>query len=67
METTFVHFTQQSLREQIGTVQQDVFLFTGTIRENIGYGKLGASFEDIKEAAKKANLLEFIESLPEWL
>ena len=58
------HLTQQSLRQQIGTVQQDVFLFTGTIRENIEYGKLGASFEDVKEAAKKANLLEFIESLP---
>jgi len=59
------HLTQQSLRQQIGTVQQDVFLFTGTIRENIEYGKLGASFEDVKEAAKKANLLEFIESLPD--
>ena len=58
------HLTQQSLRQQIGTVQQDVFLFTGTIRENIEYGKLGSSFEDVKEAAKKANLLEFIESLP---
>ena len=58
------HLAQQSLRQQIGTVQQDVFLFTGTIRENIEYGKLGSSFEDVKEAAKKANLLEFIESLP---
>lgn len=57
--------TQQSLRKQIGTVQQDVFLFTGTIRENIEYGKLGASFEDIKAAAEQANLLEFIENLPD--
>lgn len=57
--------TQHSLRKQIGTVQQDVFLFTGTIRENIEYGKLGASFEDIKAAAEQANLLEFIENLPD--
>ncbi|MEG0450537.1 MAG: ABC transporter ATP-binding protein [Lysinibacillus sp.] len=57
--------TQDSLRKQIGTVQQDVFLFTGTIRENIEYGKLGACFEDILEAAEKANLREFIEQLPE--
>ncbi|MER2112556.1 MAG: ATP-binding cassette domain-containing protein, partial [Solibacillus isronensis] len=57
--------TQHSLRKQIGTVQQDVFLFTGTIRENIEYGKLGASFEDIKAAADQANLLEFIENLPD--
>ena len=56
--------TQESLRKQIGTVQQDVFLFTGTVRENIEYGKLGASFEEIKAAAVQANLLEFIESLP---
>lgn len=57
--------TQKSLREQIGIVQQDVFLFTGTIRENIEYGRLGASFEEIKEAAEKAHLKEFIEELPD--
>ncbi len=57
--------TQESLRKQIGTVQQDVFLFTGTIRENIEYGKLGASFEEILAAAEQANLREFIEQLPE--
>ncbi|MGE7020872.1 ABC transporter ATP-binding protein [Solibacillus cecembensis] len=57
--------TQQSLRQQIGTVQQDVFLFTGTVRENIGYGNLEASFEEILQAAEKANLLEFIEQLPD--
>ncbi|QBK26336.1 ABC transporter ATP-binding protein [Ureibacillus thermophilus] len=57
--------TQTSLREQIGIVQQDVFLFTGTIRENIEYGRLGASFEEIKAAAEKAHLKEFIESLPD--
>ncbi|MEO4055448.1 ABC transporter ATP-binding protein [Solibacillus sp. CAU 1738] len=57
--------TQQSLREQIGIVQQDVFLFTGTIRENIAYGKLDASFEDIKSAAERAHLKSFIEDLPD--
>ncbi|OCS93754.1 ABC transporter ATP-binding protein [Caryophanon latum] len=56
--------TQSSLRKQIGVVQQDVFLFAGTVRENIEYGKLGASFEDIQQAAKRANLHDFIESLP---
>ncbi|WP_042478926.1 ABC transporter ATP-binding protein [Bacillus ndiopicus] len=57
--------TQKSLREQIGIVQQDVFLFTGTIRENIEYGKLGASFEEIKAAAERAHLKEFIADLPD--
>jgi len=57
--------TQQSLRKQIGVVQQDVFLFTGTIRENIAYGQLDASFEDIQKAAEKAHLKEFIEGLPD--
>ena len=57
--------TQHSLRQQIGTVQQDVFLFTGTVRENIGYGNLEASFDEILQAAEKANLLEFIEQLPD--
>lgn len=56
--------TQSSLRKQIGVVQQDVFLFAGTVRENIEYGKLGASFEDVQQAAKRANLHDFIESLP---
>lgn len=57
--------TKHSLRKQIGIVQQDVFLFTGTIQENIEYGKLGASFEEIQYAAEKANLSELIESLPD--
>lgn len=56
--------TQQSLREQIGIVQQDVFLITGTIRENIAYGEIGASFEEIQAAAEKAHLKKFIEELP---
>lgn len=52
--------TQNSLRSQIGIVQQDVFLFAGTIRENILYGKLGASEEEVWEAARRAKLDEFI-------
>ena len=57
--------TKESLRRQIGIVQQDVFLFTGTIRENIAYGKLDATFEEIKEAARKAHLEKMIEQLPD--
>ena len=57
--------TQKSLRAQIGIVQQDVFLFTGTIKENIAYGNLDASDEEIYEAARKAHLEEYIASLPE--
>lgn len=56
-------FTQKSLRENIGIVQQDVFLFSGTIRENIAYGKIGATDEEIMEAAKMANAHDFIMSL----
>jgi len=58
------NMTQSSLRSQIGIVQQDVFLFTGTIRENIAYGKLGANEEEIQEAARKAHLQDFITELP---
>ncbi|MCM3601469.1 ABC transporter ATP-binding protein/permease [Robertmurraya korlensis] len=56
--------TKKSLRSNIGIVQQDVFLFTGTIRENIAYGKLHASQEEIEEAARRAHLQDFIASLP---
>jgi len=55
------------LRKQIALVPQDIFLFGGTIRENIGYGKPGVSDEDINEAARKANAMEFIERFPEKL
>lgn len=55
--------TQKSLRENIGIVQQDVFLFSGTVRENIAYGNIGATEEEIIEAAKKANAHEFIMAL----
>lgn len=56
-----------SLRRQIGIVQQDVFLFSGTIKENIAYGKLDATDEEIMEAARKAKLEEFILSQPDGL
>ncbi|MGG4457480.1 ABC transporter ATP-binding protein [Brevibacillus sp. HB1.4B] len=59
--------TLASLRSQIGIVQQDVFLFSGTIRENIMYGKLNASEEQIWEAARLAKLEEFIRSQPAGL
>lgn len=57
--------TQRSLRDAIGIVQQDVYLFGGNIRENIAYGKPDATEEEIIEAAKKANIHEFIMSLPD--
>ncbi len=59
--------TLSSLRKQIGIVQQDVFLFSGTMRENIAYGKLGATEHDIWLAAKHAQLEELIYSLPNGL
>jgi ATP-binding cassette subfamily B protein len=57
--------TKKSLRSQIGIVQQDVFLFTGTLKENIAYGMLGATDEQIADAAQKAHLQDFIASLPD--
>lgn len=54
----------KSLRQNIGIVQQDVYLFAGTVLENISYGKPGASKEEIVEAAKNANAHEFIMGLP---
>ena len=57
--------TLESLRNQIGLVQQDVYLFCGTIRDNIAYGKPEASMEEIVDAAKKANIHDFIMSLPD--
>lgn len=56
-------FSLTSLRKQIALVPQDIFLFGGTIRENISYGKPGATEEEITDAAEKANALEFIEKL----
>jgi ATP-binding cassette subfamily B protein len=59
--------TLASLRRNIGIVQQDVFLFAGTIRENIAYGRLGASDAEILDAARRARLDEMIAGLPEGL
>ncbi|MGY2053068.1 ABC transporter ATP-binding protein [Methylobacterium sp. JK268] len=59
--------TLASLRRQIGIVQQDVFLFAGTIRENIAYGRLDASEAEIREAARRAHLDGLVASLPEGL
>ncbi|WP_413740356.1 ABC transporter ATP-binding protein [Sodalis sp. RH14] len=59
--------TQASLRGNIGIVQQDVFLFGGSIRENIAYGKLDATDEEIWQAARRARLDELIAALPEGL
>lgn len=58
-------FTLRSLRENIGIVQQDVYLFSGTVLENIAYGKPGASLDEIKNAAHLAGADEFIDKLPD--
>ena len=58
-------FTLASLRRNVGVVQQDIFLFTTTIRDNIAYGAVDASFEDIVNAAKVAQLHDHIDSLPD--
>ena len=55
----------KSLRENIGIVQQDVYLFSGTVKDNIGYGKSDASDGEIIEAAKLAGAYEFIKNLPD--
>ena len=57
--------TLDSLRKNIGIVQQDVFLFNGSIKENILYGRLDATMEEVYEAARNANIHEYIMSLPE--
>ena len=59
--------TLASLRGHIGIVQQDVFLFAGTMRENIAYGRLGATEDEIHDAARRARLGGLIESLPDGL
>lgn len=57
--------TQKSLHEAIGLVQQDVYLFDGTIAENIAYGKPDTTAEEIVRAAERANIADFIETLPD--
>jgi len=61
------NMTHASLRQQIGIVQQDVFLFSGSIAENIAYGKLDASEEELWDAARRAQLETFISSQPEGM
>lgn len=60
-------FTLHSLRKQIGIVQQDVFLFNGTIRENVLYGRLDATAEEVEWAIEQAQLKEVIQDLPNGL
>ncbi len=59
--------TLPSLRKNIGTVQQDVFLFSGTLRDNVSYGKPDATDEEIHDALSKARLTELVESYPDGL
>jgi ABC-type multidrug transport system fused ATPase/permease subunit len=61
------HFPITSLRKQMAIVMQDVFLFGGTVRENIAYGKPGADEQEIIDAALQANAWDFIQSFPEKL
>jgi ABC-type multidrug transport system fused ATPase/permease subunit len=60
-------FSLSSLRSQIALVPQDIFLFGGSIRENISYGRPSSTEDEILEAARQANALEFIERFPEGL
>ena len=64
-ETDIRNVTMKSLRDRIGIVQQDVYLFAESVMDNIRYGKPGATDEEVIEAAKKADAHEFILSLPE--
>ena len=59
--------TLSSLRGQIGVVQQDVFLFSGTLRENIAYGRLDASEEEIRQAVRQAHLEDLVNGYPDGL
>lgn len=60
-------YTLKSLRENIGTVQQDVFLFSGTLKDNVAYGKPDATDEEIYEALEKAQLKSLVDSYPKGL
>ncbi len=57
-------YTRSSLRAAFSMVLQDTWLFEGTVRENIAYGKVGATDEEIKEAARRANIADYIDALP---
>lgn len=63
--TDIQNIKYESLRKNIGLVQQDTFLFTGTILENIAYGNLDATQQQIEQAAKRANIHDYIMSLPD--
>jgi len=63
MGVNILDVKQESLRENIGLVQQNVFLFDSTIRDNILYGNPEASEDELIDAARRANILEFVESL----
>lgn len=63
--TNIRSFTQKSLRQNIGIVEQDVYLFSGSVKENIAYGKPDATDEEIENAARLADAYDFICSLPE--
>jgi ATP-binding cassette subfamily B protein len=66
IDGTDIHrFTNESLRKNIGIVQQDIYLFNASIRENILYGRLDATDEEVIEAAKRANIHDYIMTLPE--
>jgi subfamily B ATP-binding cassette protein MsbA len=56
---------REALRQNVGIVPQDPMLFNGTLRENIAYGKLDATDEEIKEAARAANVMEFVDTMPD--
>lgn len=64
-DTDILDLKQSFLRKAIGIVQQNVFLFDTTIKDNILYGRPGASDEEVVEAARNANILDFVNSLPE--
>ena len=59
------NLTRESIRKNIGIVQQDVYLFNASIRDNILYGRLDATEEEVIEAAKRANIHEYVSSLPD--
>lgn len=64
-EINIKDFKIKTLREKIGFVQQNIFIFSGTLKDNILYGNMEASFEEIVQAAKNANIHDFIMSLPD--
>ncbi|MDO4595261.1 MAG: ATP-binding cassette domain-containing protein, partial [Tissierellia bacterium] len=64
-DSNIKNYTLESLRDHIGIVQQDVYLFSGTVKENISYGRPNASKKDIIDASKLAGAYDFIMQLPE--